>query len=419
MKKLNVASVFSGIGAFEQALKQLDINHKVIFACDNGERELKFSLADLGGMSDSLDNDSKKAFCDFLIKANKLEQKDVTTDSLMDTLNGGSSAGVRGKLQLSYEAIMLLTQGLTDADREAFVDRLYEKTLQPNHVRESYRSNYHISPDDWHEDIRFLDAKKYRGKIDVIMGGSPCQSFSTYGLKRGLDDTRGTLFYYYARLIKEIRPKVFIYENVKGLLAHDKGRTWQIMKDVWNSLDYDIYYQVLNAKDFNLPQMRRRLFVVGISKDLKINGFKFPDPEPLTSMSTDFLEKEVPVAYYLPEKGYKWTTDVGRNQNKARINRDVIGCQTAVQQFNWSGDFRLEEAKQEHIDDPRVYVHDDGKRLSVVRKLMPIECLRLMGFKDFKIVVDDKVMYRQSGNSVAVPVIKALLNEITDQILSK
>lgn len=133
--------------------------------------------------------------------------------------------------------------------------------------------------------------------------------------------------------------------------------------------------------------------------------------------STDLLEKEVPNKYYLPEKGFKWTTDVSRNKNKSRINRDIIGCQTAVQQFNWSGDFRLEPAQSIHRKDPKIYIGKKDGQDMVVRKLMPIECLRLMGFKNFKIVVDDNTMYRQSGNSVAVPVLKAILDEIQKQIL--
>ena len=123
-------------------------------------------------------------------------------------------------------------------------------------------------------------------------------------------------------------------------------------------------------------------------------------------------------------------TEVERSQNKARLNRDIIGCQTAVQQFNWSGDFRMEIARPIHYETPGVYVTrytgpDERLRSQfagkdvVVRKLMPEECLRLMGFKDFQVVVDDIVAYRQAGNSIAVPVLSELVKCIAKQVFNK
>ena len=370
---LRVGTLFSGIGAFEQALKQLCLPHEIVFACDNGERYLKQST----------------------------------------------------------EELKAATTGMSAADAERYVDELYESTGKPNNVKRSYFANYKISEERWHNDVRFMDGTQYKGKVDILVGGSPCQSFSTYGLKRGLEDARGTLFYEYARMIQEVQPKVFIFENVKGLLLHDKGRTWKVIKGVFDSLDYDIGTpQVLNAQDYGLPQMRKRLFVVGIQRSLGLSPFTYPEKIPLRRKATEYLNKNAPISYYLPEKGYKWTTEIERSQNKARMNRDVIGCQTAVQQFNWSGDFRMEIAKPEHKRSKSVYVTQyqgpierlrkefKGKDV-VVRKLMPDECLRLMGFEDFKIVVDDNVAYRQSGNSIAVPVLKALIEEIKRQVFDR
>lgn len=352
---LRVGTLFSGIGAFEEALKQLRIPHEIVFACDNGERYLK----------------------------------------------------------TSFEEILQQTAGMTQQEKEAYVNHLYEKTGKINWVKKSYFANYVITEERWHEDVRFMDGTQYRGHVDILVGGSPCQSFSTYGKKRGLEDTRGTLFYDYARMIQEVQPKVFIYENVRGLLCHDKGRTWKVIREVFDSLDYDIGNpQVLNAENYGLPQMRKRLFVIGIKRGIGALPFKYPEPIPLKRKSADYLEIDVPIDYYLPEKGFKWTTDVSRNQNKSRINRDIIGCQTAVQQYNWSGDFRLEVPKQEHRDSDYVYVGKYNGEDAVVRKLMPIECMRLMGFENFKIVVDDQIAYRQAGNSIAVPVLKAIIKSI-------
>lgn len=382
-KSLNVGTLFSGIGAFEQALKQLNIPHEIVFACDNGERYLKES----------------------------------------------------------DEYLRAVTEKMTQRDKEMFINGLYERTGKPNNVRKSYEANYGEMGDRWHNDVRFMDGTRYNGKVDIIVGGSPCQSFSTYGKKRGLEDARGTLFYDYARMIKEAQPKVFVFENVRGLLVHDKGETWKTMKQIFEGEDFDYEVfgpEILDAQKYGLPQMRRRLFVVGVKRSLGIKKFEFPKASELQLRATSRDEsgkliylnesKDVPLEYYLPEKGYKWVTEVERSQNKARLNREVIGCQTAVQQMNWSGDFRMEEAKPEHKapgsgvyvtryngPDEKLRMEFEGKDV-VVRKLMPEECLRLMGFKDFNIVVDDNTAWRQAGNSIAVPVLKALIDSILKQV---
>ena len=165
---IRIATVFSGIGAAEQALQQMEVEHEIVFACDNGERYLKESVEEIE---------------EYL--------KDVP-----------------------YE------------EREKEISKLYDATNKPNNVKKSYFANYDMDESRWYEDIRFVDGTKYKGKVDLFVGGSPCQSFSTYGHKRGLEDTRGTLFYDYARLVQEIQPKAFIFENVTGLLTHDNGRTW-------------------------------------------------------------------------------------------------------------------------------------------------------------------------------------------------
>ena len=352
---IRIATVFSGIGAAEEALRQLGVEHQIVFACDNGERYLPQPA----------------------------------------------------------EEISKLLENFSKENREKVIGLLYDSTGKINHVKKSYFANYDIDEDRWFEDIRFLDGKPYKGSVDIFVGGSPCQSFSTYGNKRGLEDTRGTLFYDYARLVQEIQPKAFIFENVTGLLTHDKGRTWQVIKDTFDMLNYDIKMQVLNAEDFNLPQLRKRVFVVGINRKLHCEEYEFPAAMPLTHKSTDYLEHDIPNEYYLPEKGFNFVTKVERSQRRARVNQDVIGCQTANQQFNWVGDFRVEKPQQRHIDDPRIYVGEYNGAAAVARKMIPRELLRLMGFSDdFKIVVKDNVMWRQTGNSIAVPVIKAVIQQI-------
>lgn len=357
---INVATVFSGIGAAEQALKQIGIEHRIVFACDNGERYLK----------------------------------------------------------KSKEEIDEIISNFSPENKEKAISLLYDSTGKPNNVKKSYFANYDIKEENWFEDIRFLDGKKYKGEVDLYIGGSPCQSFSTYGHKRGLEDTRGTLFYDYARLVKEIQPKAFIFENVTGLLTHDNKRTWQVISDTFKSLNYNIKYQILNAQDYNLPQLRKRVFVVGINNNIEgAADFNFPEPVELTHKSTEYLDKEVPNKYYLGEKGFNFVTKVERNQRRARVNQDIIGCQTANQQFNWVGDFRVERPEKRHLEDPRIYKGIYNGEISVARKMTPRELLRLMGFEDFNIVVDDNTMWRQTGNSIAVPVIKAVIEEILKVIM--
>lgn len=208
MKSINIGTVFSGIGAPEQALIKMGFQPNILFACDNGEIEIPQSVEEIKTMTKNMD----------LVKTNE------------------------------------------------FVKGLYRATKKTNYVKQSYFANYDIQEKDWYEDIRFLDGSIYKNKIDLLVGGSPCQSFSIIGKRAGLEDVRGTLFYDYARLIKQIEPKAFVYENVPGMLVHDHGNTWKVIHSVFESLGYTVFYSVLNAKDYGIPQDRKRLFVVGFKR---------------------------------------------------------------------------------------------------------------------------------------------------------
>jgi DNA (cytosine-5)-methyltransferase 1 len=332
------------------------------------------------------------------------------------------------------------------------------------HVRQSYFANYEIGASDWHNDVTQFGAKKYKGKLDLLVGGSPCQAFSMVGKRLGLDDIRGTLFYDFARIVNETQPKVFIYENVKGLTNHDNGKTWKVVKDVFHDLGYQIHSQILNSKDFGIPQHRERIFVVGF-KNKKME-FRFPQKIKLERTMQDFLEDFTDSKYYLKEKGIKFVTS-SKNKNKryTQINGEIMLCQKANQQFNWHGDFVFESADEKDFDEfifdvskveekyylsqkVKDYVlaggtknfktstktdleiarpllqsmhkmhragvdnyvtHNKGR----IRKLTPRECLRLMGFRDdFKVIVSDTQMYRQAGNSIVVDVLIALLKQM-------
>lgn len=334
-----------------------------------------------------------------------------------------------------------------------------------SHVKKSYLANYKLNEEDWHSDITKFNAEKYKGKIDLLVGGSPCQAFSMVGKRLGLEDIRGTLFYDFAKIVSQTEPKVFIFENVKGLINHDGGRTWQVVRDVFHDLGYKIFPKILNSRDFGIPQNRERIFVVAF-RDHKVN-FEFPKKMQLEHTMQDFLEDFTDSKYYLREKGIKFvTSSKNRNKRYTQINGDIALCQKANQQFNWHGDFVFEpthdtiqfdefifdvnqvEEKYYLSDKVREYVLAGGTKnfktstktdLQVarpllqsmhkmhragvdnyvthnkgrIRKLTPRECLRLMGFgDDFKITVSDTQMYRQAGNSIVVDVLIALLKQM-------
>lgn len=338
--------------------------------------------------------------------------------------------------------------------------------IDPN-CRKSYFANYAITPDRWFTDARQFDARPYAGAVDLLVGGAPCQAFSMVGRRLGFEDARGTLFYEFARVIRETRPKIFIFENVKGLINHDKGRTWNIIHAIFSELGYQVHYRVLNAKDYGIPQHRERLFCIGLRDP---RPFSFPAPVPLEYRMYDFLEDYVDSKYFLKEKGIKFVTS-HKNREKCytQINGDIALCQKRNQQFNWHGDFVYhpvgpDEPVEEDFDEfifnvkeveEKYYLSDKVEKYVLapgtknfktrietdldiarpllqtmhkmhragvdnyvtfkgrIRKLTPRECLRLMGFKDsFRIVVSDTSAYRQAGNSIVVDVLIALLKQM-------
>ncbi len=358
---LRLATVFSGIGAIEHALKRMRVPHKLVFACDN--------------------------------------------DSF---------------------------------------------------VKQSFFANYDVDDNRWFDNIQDIDGKNFKNKIDLLVGGSPCQSFSLVGKRRGFEDARGTLFYDFARLIKEAGPKAFIFENVKGLLSHDSGKTWEVIKATFDELGYHFHAKVLNAKDFGIPQHRERLFVVGFKKK---RNFLFPNPEVLDLVMQDLLEDYAEEKYYLGKKGIDFVTKK-KNLDKryTQINGTIALCQKRNQQFNWHGDFVITPPKtvpdkyylskkvatyvlssgtknfysKPETDLPiarpllasmhkmhRAGVDNYITKKGKIRKLTPRECLRLMGFDDtFKVVVSDTQMYRQAGNSIVVDVLIAILKQINPATIS-
>ena len=316
---------------------------------------------------------------------------------------------------------MVIRSMKSKKEKKEYVDNLYaKKSKKHNYVKESYLANYDIKEDDFHLDVNLLDGTDYKNKIDMLIGGSPCQSFSTVGFQGGLEDTRGTLFYEYARIIKETNPKVFIYENVRGLTTHDKGKTWLIMQEAYKELGYDIYQEILNAEDYGIPQTRRRLFVVGFRKDLKLQRtFTFPKKQKLKFYFPDLLISKVKEGNYISQNGQikliKEPGDIDPKYILSPLLKKYVMCE-GTKNFKTSLEIDRQIARtvlstmgNRHRAGVDNYITDLGE----VRMLTEREAHRLMGFPDdYKIVVSRAQAYKQAGNSIVVDVMLAIIKEI-------
>ena len=308
----------------------------------------------------------------------------------------------------------------------------------------TYFANYEINEEQWHNDIHSFNAKPYKGKVDLFVGGAPCQAFSIVGDQLGFEDTRGTLFREFARVVKECKPKVFIFENVQGLFKHDGGRTWDVVRKTFEDYcGYDIHYQLLNARDYGVPQTRERLYCIGFRKKTK---FKYPAPIQLRYKMYDFLEdysecvffsksdgvkylandeehrkklasgtdverfndfifevKEVDDKFYLSEKVAKYVLAGGTKTFKTSTKTDLDIARPLLQSMH--------KMHRAGVDNYVTYRKDKG--INGIRKLTPRECHRLMGFRDdFKIVVGNTPAYMQAGNSIVVDVLMAILKQL-------
>lgn len=355
---IKVATVFSGIGAIEYALKRLNIDHEIVFACDNGEIDIEEKIID-----------------DIIKENNYTKNKEI----------------------------------------KKVVDEQYSLSRKKNFVKKSYMENYDISEDKFYLNIKYLNGIEYNKDVDLFVGGSPCQSFSTMGYQKGLEDARGSLFYDFARLVKEIEPKVFIFENVKGLLTHDKGNTWEIISQIFNSLGYHYSFKVLNSKDYGIPQNRNRIFVVGFKSENFNKLFNFPKPKELQYTMQDFLQEKiafsqfnhsdingygekVDLKYFLSDKVTSHVMSTGTKGYYSEPKTDLAIARPLLA--------TMHKMHRAGVDN---YITINDK----LRRLTPRECLRLMGFNDsFKQVVSDTQMYRQAGNSIVVDVLMEIINEI-------
>lgn len=288
----------------------------------------------------------------------------------------------------------------------------------------TYRKNF---PNDTHDpkcDITAVDAKAIPD-FDVLLAGFPCQAFSIAGKRGGFEDTRGTLFFDVARIIKEKQPKVFLLENVKGLTNHRSGKTLQvILNTLREDLGYTVFYKVLNAKEYGVAQLRERIYIVGFKTGGK--GFEYPLPLPQGERKVirDIIEeKPVDARYYL-STSYLAALKAHKARHQAlghgfgyevRDLDEVAGtivCGGMGKERNLIVDTRQ--------TDFTVRTHIKGEyNKEGLRKMTPLEWERLQGFPDnWTAGIADVHRYKQMGNSVAVPVIKAVSKHIIVEMLN-
>lgn len=261
--------------------------------------------------------------------------------------------------------------------------------------------------------------------FDVLCAGFPCQAFSIAGKRGGFEDTRGTLFFDVAEIIKKKRPKAIFLENVKGLVNHDKGKTLMTILNVLrNDLDYFVPDpQIINAKDFGVPQNRERIYIVGFRRDLGVKSFDYPIPLISKVSFSDIKEKDTVSAKYYLSETYLNTLINHKKRHQSKGNgfgfeiipdtgiANAVVCGGMGRERNLVRDNRLVDfTPVTHI---KGEINKEG-----IRRMTPREWARLQGFPDgFHFPVADASKYKQLGNSVAVPAIKATGKEIINRIL--
>jgi DNA (cytosine-5)-methyltransferase 1 len=261
-------------------------------------------------------------------------------------------------------------------------------------------------------------------EFDLLCAGFPCQAFSIAGKRGGFDDTRGTLFFDVAEIIKKHKPKAIFLENVKGLRSHDKGKT---LETILNVLRNDLGYyvpepQIINAKNFGVPQNRERIYIVGFANDLNISSFEYPEPLENNPTFENVKERNVPPTKYFLSTQYVQTLVNHKARHASKGNGfgyAIIPDNGTANAIVVGGMGRERNLVLDHrITDYTPTTHIKGTvNREGIRKMTPREWARLQGFPDNYIIpVADASAYKQFGNSVAVPAIQATANKILELI---
>lgn len=286
------------------------------------------------------------------------------------------------------------------------------------YAQKTYEANYGDVPNG---DITQVDVRCIP-RHDILTAGFPCQPFSIAGVSKKislgrqhgfLDETQGTLFFDVARIIKAKRPKAFLLENVKNLKNHDKGRTFAVIQKVLAELDYEVNFEVLDARHY-VPQHRERIIIVGFDRQwygdsLDQLPFQFPQPQ------VDHAPRLKDILFETVEDKYTLTDNLWTYLQNYAAKHKALGNGFGFGLADLNGVARTLSARY-YKDGSEILIPQDGKN---PRRLTPRECARLMGFDDdFKIEVSDTRAYKQFGNSVVVPLVKAVAGVMVERLHS-
>lgn len=331
-------------------------------------------------------------------------------------------------------------------------------------ARLSYLANHEIDEARFFTDVKELDARAYAGQIDILIGGSPCQDFSIGGQRAGEDGERGNLIWQFYRVVSEARPIVFVYENVKGFVSINGGKSYQRFLDALRGLGYLCHAEILNTKDYGIPQNRERLYIVGFLNADEYYAFSLA-PKTGCGRLADFLDTSVEEKYFLSDRflalfrsktpkfnrefrpkdanesiANTLATNPGHRRTDAFIKvageLDIPTFKRARQIYDTDGVSPTLLTAKNNQETPKVIQRSRGFNKGAefelchtissnsfeqnnllkserIRKLTPRECLRLQGFPEsFKIVVSDTQAYKQAGNAMSVNVIKMIFWQI-------
>lgn len=295
------------------------------------------------------------------------------------------------------------------------IDKYACKTYSENFKEEPLGDITKIKPEDLPD-------------FNIIAGGFPCQPFSLGGLRKGFEDTRGTLFFEVARLIRARKPEAFFLENVEGIVNHDGGKTISVIEDVLRELGYNFQWKVMNASDYGVPQNRKRWYCVGFREDLNIGfegqegeyvkRYSFPEKCPLKYTVNDVIENVTSTEYNVTDTCKKNILSfVDQFKSSARYNPDFVLLANEIRpsrcNFKSDGISPCLTAKMgTGGNNVPVYVEK-------MRKLTEKECLRLMGFPEWYAIEKNTMhSYKQIGNSVVVSIVEQLAKEMV-KVLGK
>lgn len=271
------------------------------------------------------------------------------------------------------------------------------------HAQITYEANYGEKPSGDITKIKLEEIPEH----DILLAGFPCQPFSNAGLKKGFNDTRGTMFFYIAKILEYRKPRIIFLENVKGFKSHNKGKTFKTVMRILEEMGYTMYSKVLNAKDFGVPQNRERIYMIGFLD--KNTNFEFPSPLKKATKVGSILEETVDDKYTISDRLWQ-----GHQRRKKEHKEKGNGFGYSL--FDESSKYTSTMSARYYKDGSEILIAQKGKN---PRKITPREAARLQGYPDtFNIPVSDTQAYRQFGNSVAVPVIRAIASQIAKVINS-